>query len=241
MKVLFAGDIHANAEHLNWVLGHAQMNDVGQVIAVGNFGYWPHSDAGYQFLREANRLAEEFSIPIGWLDGNEEDHGAIHALIEAHGGEAPIATGGSMVFYLPRGCVLQVGGKSVLAYGGAWSIDWMDRLEGIDWWPAETIDFDHMEMVADRVGQVDVLVTHECPAGGPVGHRGEHPMAAAQQLYVGHLMDRVGPRLVVSGHHHQWMGWNDPVTGAPVYVLGRDGQGEASVLIVDMDDLAITG
>ena len=116
-------------------------------------------------------------------------------------------------------------------------MDWMDRIEGLEWWPEERIDFDHLEGIGDRVGRVDILATHECPAGNPVGYYGEHPVAATQRLFIGHLVDKVTPRYVFSGHHHVRQSWSDPVTGADVHVLSRDGTGIESIYIVDTNEI----
>lgn len=237
MKVLFAGDIHGNTAHLEWLLHHAQTHDVDRIIAVGDFGYWPNTGTGQAFLGFATGEAAAYGIPIWWLDGNHENHAAIHTLTAIHGTNQPIPTDDEWVGYLPRGCTVDLDGIRLLAYGGAWSMDWMDRTEGVTWWPEEAIDFDHLERVADTTGVVDVLATHECPAGNPVGYCGEHPVALTQRLYIGHLVDKAKPRLVISGHHHVRAEWNDPVTGAPVYVLGRDGQGDESIYLLDTDTL----
>lgn len=233
MKVLFAGDIDSNVPHLEWLLAYASDNDVDRIICLGDFGYWPNTTWGDNYLTAAHNLANKHNIPIQWVDGNHENHAALHALTATHGDQQPIPTGGDMITYLPRGCTIDLDGARLLAYGGAWSMDWMDRIEGADWWPEETIDFDHLERIAETTGPIDILASHECPAGEPVGHYGDHPVAAVQRLYIGHLVDKTKPRLVVGAHHQARATWNDPVTGAPVHALGRVGQGIDSTLIVD--------
>lgn len=54
---------------------------------------------------------------------------------------------------------LSINGQSWLLIGGAISIDRLDRVPGIEWWPGE-----NFQLRRDLIGPADVLVTHSGPS-----------------------------------------------------------------------------
>lgn len=244
MKILFAGDIHGDTKHLGWVFSEARNVDADQIIAVGDYGYWPHYGDGQSFLDLTQALADG-GTPFAWLDGNHENHDLLDQKVQQqpwwHDGDLPqpIPTLQSDNFlYLPRGTVLDLDGVRLLAYGGAWSVDWMHRKAHVTWWEQELVDLDHLEGIGHAVGQVDILATHECPSGPAISYKDDLATSVRQRQYIGHLVDLVQPQLTVSGHHHVRETWVDEWSGATCHVLNRDGTGKQSVLLVDTADLA---
>ena len=89
--------------------------------------------------------------------------------------------------------------------GGAFSVDWRYRTPGRNWWPDETID----EADVDRLGgaPLDVLVTHDAPAGIdlPTSWRlppTDEARCLAQRELVRRALDATSPTLAVHGHWH---------------------------------------
>ena len=55
-----------------------------------------------------------------------------------------------------------MGGRSFVALGGAPSVNRVRLTEGIDWWPSEVIQEEHVETTIAG-GHADVMLTHDSP------------------------------------------------------------------------------
>lgn len=66
-----------------------------------------------------------------------------------------------MTYYIPDGFVE----NDVMFVGGAWSIDWGWRTEGIDWWADEECSIAEFEQIIDtyRTVKPRVMITHDAP------------------------------------------------------------------------------
>lgn len=229
MRIMFAGDIHGNVGHLNWLYKHASKNEVDQIIACGDFGYWVHIPWGQKFLDRCATLAEKHNIPLMWVDGNHENHDLLDALREQHGDNTPIPTPNEWVKWIPRGCRFDINGYTFMGYGGAYSVDWMDRRLGYSYWRQELINPYHLDELSDD--KVDVLITHEAPYGKDLTYKDDIPVSVAQRELVLELQQKVNPDLHVCGHHHVRKTWN--YNDTEIHVLGRDTMDKESVLIRD--------
>lgn len=229
MRIMFAGDIHGNMGHLNWLYKHAKKNEVDTIIACGDFGYWVHIPWGQKFLDKCAMLAEKNDIPLMWVDGNHENHDILDALREQHGDSNPIPTPNEWVKWIPRGCRFDINGYTFMGYGGAYSVDWEQRTLGYSYWRQELINPYHLDNVSDD--KVDVLITHEAPFGEVLTYKDDIPVSVAQRELVLELQDKVNPDLHVCGHHHVRATWQSDST--EVHVLGRDTMNKESVLIRD--------
>ena len=243
-RVLFAGDIHGNTKHAVWVFQTAANNNCTHIIACGDFGYWVHLPSGRKFVDEIAGMAQRYGIKFLWVDGNHENHDILNGLLAQHGDTAPIPTPNDWVQWIPRGCTFQIGDNTFMGYGGAYSVDWMDRQEGMSWWRGELIDPDHVATLPFT--KVDFLVTHEAPMGAELSYKDDIPSSVAQRELVSEIVDRVQPDIVVCGHHHTRERFNVVAMGADentdevvirtveVNVLGRDTMEFDSVLIYDV-------
>lgn len=251
MRIVFAGDIHGNGNHLKWVMNEAADRAADVVYSVGDFGYWPHFESGQDFLRLAHDLAQDHAIPIMWIPGNHENWDVLDALVAQHGNERPIPTpakdkryrASQWVQFVPRGCVMDFDGTTVLGVGGAYSVDWKHREKGVSWWPQEKITPEIVDSIDS--GPVDILVTHEAPQGPGISYKDDILLSTVQRELISEIVEKVTPSLVVCGHHHTRETWRDRATGAEVQVLNRDwdyyrkGQptdprgAEESILLVD--------
>lgn len=241
MKVQFAGDIHGNERHLEWVYAQADRYGVEAVIACGDFGYWPHYRNGIRFLKAAERLALETDIPLYWVPGNHENWDLIDEAVAQHGAESWIPTqigprASQHLRLIPRGGVVELGDARILGVGGAWSVDWQHRILGESWWPQEVLTDEIVAGIAARVGQVDILVTHDAPLGVELSYKDDLPVSVAQRELVARVLDHHRPVLNVCGHHHRYAEWHDERSGAEVRVLACDDKGDDSILIIEADD-----
>lgn len=229
MRIMFAGDIHGNVSHLEWLFRHAKKNEVDTIIACGDFGYWAHLAWGRKYLNTCARLAEKNNIPVLWVDGNHENHDLLDELREKHGDSAPIPTPNEWVKWIPRGCRFDINGWVFMGYGGAYSVDWKERVLGHSYWRQELINPYHIDNMDDS--EVDVLITHEAPFGKELTYKDDIPVSVAQRELVLEIQQKVNPSLHVCGHHHTRATWQSGDT--EVHVLGRDTMKAESVLIRD--------
>lgn len=229
-RVMFAGDIHGNIDHAQWVIETADANNCTHIIACGDFGYWVHLPWGRKYLNKVAQLAESYNIHILWVDGNHENHDILRELVEKHGDKAPINTPNEWVQWIPRGCKFKIGDTTFMGYGGAYSVDWMHREEGRTWWRGELINPYHVDQLSED--HVDFLVTHEAPLGKEISYKDDIPVSVSQRALVSEIVNKVTPDVVVSGHHHTQAKWY--IDETEVNVLGRDGMGNESILIYDV-------
>ena len=229
---MFAGDIHGNLDHAKWLFRNAADNKVDYIIACGDFGYWAHLKWGQKFLNEVARMAETNNIKLYWVDGNHENHDMLDDLVRKHGETNPIPTPNEWVMWIPRGCRFTIAGHTFMGYGGAYSVDWKDRIEGHSWWRQELINEYAIDFVEPH--KVDVLVTHEAPLGRKISYKDEIAISVRQRELVQEIQDKVRPDLHVCGHHHTRQTWMNGDT--EVHVLGRDDMFDESVLIRDFEE-----
>jgi hypothetical protein len=189
------GDLHGGASAYH-VSSKAFKPEKRGAIALccGDFGavWWPDCSTNMRHSRdEAYFLESTLRQRVTWLavDGNHENFarlfGGEFPLVEIYGGQAYQIR--PNVFYLKRGEIFAIDGKSFLAFGGAMSHDkdpgWFTpplshygfggrewnkgRTEGKDWWPEEIpseLDYENACRNLDKVSwRVDYVITHTCP------------------------------------------------------------------------------
>lgn len=243
MRILAAGDSHGNLEHFVQELLPAAVNhEVDAIVQVGDFGYtWPGSHGRFESLDAALAMA---GLTLYWLDGNHDNYTDLqHRGIWGSDKPEPMTDN---VTYLPRGARWEWGGVSFMAVGGAISIDKARRIQGLSWWPEESLSYGQIERAREG-GEVDVMFTHDCPAGVRplekfldtetarfgVPYKTEfdstmHRKALAQVTEV------AKPALLVHGHyHHRYYAEAPWDADARVLGLDRDTKGPRSWAVLD--------
>lgn len=146
-----AGDWHGNTR---WAV-HAlsQLHDLGvsEVWQLGDFGLWP---GGGDYLDQVEAACVRLGVEILVTPGNHEDYDQLPA--------EPRVTKRvrDHITFLPRGHRFTVNGWHVLSFGGAPSIDFEHRTEGVSWWPAELSSEDEVD-AAIGDGPCDILLLHD--------------------------------------------------------------------------------
>lgn len=211
--LMLAGDWHGNLPWAEVAIRHAADNGVDTIVQLGDFGYWVDDPATAEYLATVNRELAAADIRLFWIDGNHEDHSRVADWTDTD--RFP------QVRYLPRGFRWQWWGRTWMAVGGAMSVDKQLRIEGESWWPQEELTEADVEY-ASRDGDVDVIVSHDCPRGvdipgvGPDtkgGARGNWPadiLAEAQRHRekLAAICAATAPDWLFHGHYHI------PYTGA---------------------------
>jgi predicted phosphodiesterase len=158
-RVLIAGDTHGNTAWVETLTRKAAEQCCPIIIQVGDFGYFPDHPGGPRFLTAVDTACAVNGVELWFIDGNHDDH---FALADHRERDTPIALT-DHVTYIPRGARIALGGRVFGFLGGAFSVDWRDRTHGIDWWPNEKTD--HSDVARLGGGELDVLITHDAPAG----------------------------------------------------------------------------
>lgn len=212
-KVLLVGDVHGNATQLEKAVRHAKDLGIKVIIQLGDFGIWS-TDKPY--LNKIEYLLNEWEIELYFIDGNHEDFPRLY--------EKKILEDGSRyvrdhITYLPRGFRWDWNGISLLALGGASSIDRKLRRPGKSWWVEETLT-DEDILTAQSGGAVDIMFTHDSPHNAPNSITDDFSGQLGAMRYFGadvlnectnhrkllqEVTDVTIPRLLFHGHYHKWM------------------------------------
>ncbi len=205
-RVLLTGDVHGNGE---WMLTHvfpqAKRQQCDLILQMGDFGIWPDLD-GKRYLDALDRRAAATRIPIWFIDGNHEDVAQLYALPLDAAGRRPVRP---HIMHLPRGHRWTWAGRTLLACGGASSIDVMYRTPRRSWWPQEAITSAEFEACITP-GRADVLFSHDINLD--VQLRADFdlddlPLQVRNAVYANRMaLERivytVRPSLQVHGHWH---------------------------------------
>ena len=117
------------------------------------------------------------------------------------------------VTVLPRGFRFSIGGRSVMSFGGAASLDFRQRTAGVDWFVGEMPSVQDVNSAGDS-GPIDVLILHEAVNGGtpaveellrtnPMGWSAEElEYSAESRRRVTQVFDAANPGVTFHGHMH---------------------------------------
>lgn len=207
-QVGLAGDWHGNTRWALAKLRQFRDNGIRTVLHLGDFGLWP-SSSGAAYLRAVTRACKQYDMTIYVTDGNHEDHDRL-ASIEPVDGKRWVS---DHVAFYERGHRWRWQDHTFVSFGGAASVDYEDRTEGVSWWPGE-VPTDAEAARAISGGPADVLLTHDAPSPGtptieqiistnPLGLSREARIYAHEgRTKVTRVFQALQPRLNVHGHMH---------------------------------------
>lgn len=220
----FAGDWHGNLPWANRALSFFAREGVTRIYHVGDFGLWPDR-AGKRYLLELHAAAVRNDQELFIVLGNHEDYDRVAYMRTDEDGWLYLKNYPRFRF-APRGHVWLDGDTRMGALGGAGSIDRNLRTEGTSWWPGEEItEADCHALVTNVAAQdwdrLDVLLTHEAPAG--LRRLGLQPRPVwitpevehdcwTQRVRLRDAVDQVRPLTLIHGHWHEWH--NDKIEGS---------------------------
>lgn len=159
-RIALVGDLHGNLvaarRVVEKVADHTKL-----LIQLGDFGFWPGRD-GVRYVERLGRQLARYDCTLLFLDGNHDWHDGLNALpVDPVMGLRRIT---HQIWHIPRGESWVWDGVVWMALGGAVSVDKDGRTPGVDWWPQETVGAGDIEHAIAR-GRVDVMLTHDAPAG----------------------------------------------------------------------------
>ena len=219
------------------------------IIQVGDFGYFPNLPGGPGLLAAANAACATNGVELWFIDGNHDDHSA---LAEHRQADALVRLT-DRVAYVPRGVRLELGGVTFGFLGGAFSVDWRHRTNGIDWWPNETTDLsDVARLGAD---DLDVLVSHDTPTGLDLADwrlpAEDQVRADEVRSLIASAVEATRPQVVFHGHWHDShdteLSWIDraeteqagALTWRSTRVIGLGCDVDGGWLVLELDTLGV--
>jgi hypothetical protein len=241
-RVTVTGDMHAEPRWGRHVVKAAAREGSQVVVVAGDFGAWRTTGG---FLDHLTMWCERTGVPVMFVDGNHEDHPWLAGMpVDAGTGLRPVTP---WIVHVPRAHRWTWRGVSWLGLGGAVSVDRNRRTPGWDWFAEEELTYaDTVRAVAG--GQVDVMVTHDAPAGARVPLRST-PRWPADALadadrhreLLRSVVDAVRPTHLFHGHFH--VRYVDDLAlagGGTCHVVGLDcdGTGARAWVHLDMEALA---
>lgn len=172
--ILLLGDIHGDISVLKSAIQKAEEVEATCLIQVGDFGMFRHNglDTGF------HRVCRSAKIPVYFIDGNHDDCFRWTQLTEV-----TQIWDDANLFYVPRGAVMEIDGRTIAFMGGAGSIDKHTRLrEGWHWDEKENISPEEVLRLMDNVKgkTIDMFLTH-CPPNSVI----EEHFDPAQKLWFG--------------------------------------------------------
>lgn len=199
-----AGDWHGDQGWAISAIRSAAREGASTMFHVGDFALdWPGAKRA-RYEDRLNRRLLEFGITLIVSGGNHDNWDTLEKLpVEEDG----LATFRSNIRVIPRGGRTQIGGLVVGALGGAFSVDQFHRTEGKDWWSnEEPTPEDARRLIAG--GSVDILITHDAPAGFPLVSEFDLPpeiisQAERTRTLLREVVDSLIPAHVFCGHWHQ--------------------------------------
>jgi hypothetical protein len=237
-KLLLAGDIHGRSFALRACFERASVEGCDAVIQLGDFGWWPHVEWGFNFIEEAKEMIAEFSLPLYFLDGNHDNHPDLwrsHTSITPEGFHVLSKD----FFYIPRGLRFEWSGVTFLALGGGFSIDKDMREPGKSWWPTELLSQEEIFRAIDPSGpSVDIVLSHECPEGVNLGiSLYKIELAEKSRKDVRRIVDHTRPHTLFHGHYHirRDTRYFNPHTGLSVEVFSLAHQEDLDGMIYLLD------
>jgi hypothetical protein len=161
MRYLLIPDVHANWSCLAWLIGFVRSRGIpfDEVIQVGDFGVYK----GH--MKKVIQMAYHLNVKIHFIDGNHEDHAYLQEC------KNKLAKKG--IIYHPRGDVTVLPDGTKIGWcGGAYNVDRpQEYVNGTCNYPT-TADIDRTADAINKVGGVDLMITHSCPPGIGVGMKG---------------------------------------------------------------------
>lgn len=116
---------------------------------------------------QVQSILQDLPVTTLFVDGNHENFAALneYPVEKWHGGKVHFIC--DDIIHLMRGQVYTIGTQTFFTFGGAHSVDWYQRTEGISWWKEEIPNHLEMQEGQDNLmkmnHKVDYIITHTVP------------------------------------------------------------------------------
>jgi hypothetical protein len=198
------GDWHGDQNFALTAIRSAARAGAKVLVHVGDFPLdWPGPKRG-RYEKRLNTLLMECGMNLVVSPGNH-DNVSVVSLRDVQ--EDGLISWRSNIKVLPKGGRTVIDGLRVGGLGGAFSVDKAWRREGKDWWADEEPTVAQAERLIAG-GDLDVLLTHDVPAGVPMKSSLDLPpeiiaQADRTRVLLRETVDRLVPPHLFAGHWHQ--------------------------------------
>jgi predicted phosphodiesterase len=204
--ILLLGDIHGDFTILQDAIRKAEQVGAAAVVQVGDFGLFRGNGAYDGF----HRVTKDAKVPVYFIEGNHDDclrwvqHNEVHRIWNDR-----------ELYYIPRGTVMELDGRTMAFMGGAASIDKDYRLRyGMHWDENELLTQEQIDTLLKNAEgkKIDMFITH-CPPDSVIT---EHFDNSAKimfgvgpdwtdptQAQIEDMWHKLGTPLIFSGHMHK--------------------------------------
>lgn len=229
--IMLVGDIHGDLNALRSRVIEASKLEI-PIFQLGDFGYWRHMSNGEKFHANVIKMLDEYEVDLFFIRGNHEyminsgipkGKGTPGLLdLEPNCGEAFHQFEGSERFhYIIDGIPWQIGSKTFIGIGGAYSIDEMFRTKYVSWWPEEDVS---IEIAANlQSTKVDYLLSHETIEDSYI-YEILNPLhiekSTVSRNTLREIVNTVQPNKIFHGHWHQFYRINLPLNYGNVEIVG---------------------
>lgn len=157
MAVYVTGDCHQDMRKIYTFAERMDLGPDDYVIVLGDMGiFWRHDKADAKVI--IKDFEARFNFNLYFIDGNHENFKILNSLEEDDVGMGIVS---EHIRHLKRGRRYNIGGKDILAIGGADSVDKYRRTPGLSWWEEEAITDEDVGRIDP--GQYDYVLSHCCP------------------------------------------------------------------------------
>lgn len=157
MAVYVTGDCHQDMRKIYTFADRMDLGPDDHVIVLGDMGiFWRHDKADAKVI--IKDFEARYNFNLYFIDGNHENFKILKTLDT---NEKDMGIVSPHIHWLKRGRRYNIGGKDILALGGADSVDKYRRTEGLSWWPDEAITDEDVSRV--EMAHYDYVLTHCCP------------------------------------------------------------------------------
>lgn len=226
-RVAMVGDWHMNGPWAQHAIHYAKDHGADVILHLGDFGYTFNAE----FMKRVEDSCRDAGLPLLFVDGNHEDHPTLLRYGVKPNGLRKLT---EHIWHLPRGFRWTWAGIRFLALGGAYSVDRRWRVQGVSWWKEETVTPE--QAVEASAQQVDVLLSHDCPAGViipgiddsdslPPFPPLEIMRAGEHRALLREVVDQARPAAIWHGHYHRRYQARADFGYGAVWVNGMDCDG----------------
>jgi Icc-related predicted phosphoesterase len=207
-QIGIAGDWHGNTEWALRTLRAFAKRGIKTIFQLGDFGIWGGHDAAKFILKVAKELnLNEQTLYV--TPGNHEDY--VRILSKEVDNRGVRIYQHDKILLLDRGMRGKIAGRDFVSLGGANSIDYKGRVEGLSWWREESITLGDVYKTVQG-GPVDIFFSHDAPLGVEIEYSNKSDgMGWGSEAIIysnegraslRHAVDGVMPNILFHGHHH---------------------------------------
>jgi hypothetical protein len=130
MRLFVAGDTHGATEFItDYLYPKAAALHADAIVQCGDFGFWEHFPDGIDFLDEVQETGHRYRIPLYALHGNHDNWSTVMANHGHTRDEDWFVRVREHIRYIPQGHIWTWAGYRMRAFGGAYSVDKLYRLD----------------------------------------------------------------------------------------------------------------